>query len=88
MAQLQVETLSQHRFNLSSSILRKTVFKFARRPARHETVANPRRLSRDRGGGVAASWHRVDAVAAALSREDAIFMNALSPTRRDGPDVV
>jgi len=33
-------------------------------------------------------WHRVDGVAAALSRDDAIFMKAVSLTRRDGPDAV
>ena len=82
MAQLQVETLRQHRFNLSSSIFRKTVFKLARRPAWHETVANPRRLSRDRGGGVAASWHRVDAVAAAWSRRRHLHECALSDAPR------
>ena len=33
-------------------------------------------------------WHRVDGVAATLSREDAIDATAVSLTRRDGPDVV
>jgi hypothetical protein len=33
-------------------------------------------------------WHRVDGVAAALSREDAIDATAVPLTRRDGPDVV
>ena len=33
-------------------------------------------------------WHRVDGVAAALSREDAIDATAVSLTRRDGPDAV
>ena len=38
------------------------------------TSRRPRRLS----------WDHVDGVAAALSREDAIFMNAVPLTRRDG----
>jgi len=33
-------------------------------------------------------WHRVDGVAATLSREDAIDATAVSLTRRDGPDAV
>ena len=33
-------------------------------------------------------WHRVDGVAAALSREDAIAATAVPLTRRDGPDAV
>ena len=73
---MKKRTPRRHRFSLSSSILRKTVFRFARRPARHETVANPRRLS------------RVDAVAAPRHRVDAIDATALSRTRRDGPDVL
>ena len=33
-------------------------------------------------------WHRVDGVAATLSREDAIAATAVSLARRDGPDAV
>ena len=34
------------------------------------------------------SWDHNNGVEAPRSRDDAIFMNAVSPTRRDGPDAV
>ena len=50
----------------------------ARRVDSLTAASTPRRLSCDHDDGVAA----------ALSREDAIDATAVSPTRRDGPDVV